>query len=25
VQRWEQLPVNRYNEVFACIEEMFYE
>lgn len=25
VQRWEQLPVSRYNEVFACIEEMFYE
>jgi len=25
VQRWEQIPVNKYNEVFACIEEMFYE
>jgi hypothetical protein len=25
VQRWEQLPVAKYNDVFACIEEMFYE
>jgi hypothetical protein len=25
VQRWEQIPVSKYNDVFASIEEMFYE